>query len=470
MNTSRTTNGVPCPLLRDTEANPNIGIDKSHQEADASHWRQPSVSAMTSSFQPQASQQAELNTHPSTSTSRRETTVKDEVVAERRGSTPFRDLRALSLGHGGRKKRVTATMSFVRGLQEPTQEPASVDATPSTRSPSASRSSTPFTTNVMTLRPHTVLAAPHSLEQTLGSTASSSSADHRATNGADAPFTCWVDPTVRRIGQLCPLPRLISCLLLALAALVCLYLTPEWTAGLSSSHSYGQAIFTRFPMLLVEAWKKDIELGATRGSIPFESYDFALLSSGARVAEAFTSSTYRGSGLYAIVLVKQSLGLRVASPLPPSVALEMDSDRCWPMVGQTGCIGIELPQAIHLHAVTVSYASASVVSDLRAAPRSLAIWGVRDDRDIVPDPQDLQASPSTAGRSLRQLLQSQPYATAYLLGRFTYDIQTLQPMQRFNISRQVQAFTFKIFVLEVQDNWGFEESTCLCRVGLHGEL
>ncbi|EPS94033.1 hypothetical protein FOMPIDRAFT_1087739, partial [Fomitopsis schrenkii] len=116
---------------------------------------------------------------------------------------------------------------------------------------------------------------------------------------------------------------------------------------------------------------------------------------------------------------------------------------CWPMDGSSGYLGIDLAHPIHLHAVAISHAPASVAVDLRAAPRSLAVWG--------------------------RLMTSQPHAALFLLGRFTYDIRAHQTMQTFDISRSLHPYRFQSFIVAVEDNWGFEDSTCLCRVRFHGK-
>lgn len=394
-----------------------------------------------------------------------------------RSRTPFRDLRAISLGQGHRKTLTRALTPFPTDILESERQSAPRPIKDEPLCPTYGLSSVRLRGSISSVAE---LGSPSparicSPELPPNPPSRTGPSDHH--DGGVAAIAVTVVQAVPMVRRRRTHRSILSFLVcsLTIAVTVCLRVWPNNAISVPIVNTYISQLNFSLPrgtgklLILMAAAPRTDELAA-HDTTRSDRYDWALLTSGSRVNQAFTSTTYHGSGSHALSSLRKLLGFKVASPLSPEVALERGDNQCWPMDGSSGYLGIDLAHPIHLHAVAISHAPASVAVDLRAAPRSLAVWGVQDDRTIPSGLEHLETPRYSVGRSLQRLMTSQPHAALFLLGRFTYDIRAHQTMQTFDISRSLHPYRFQSFIVAVEDNWGFEDSTCLCRVRFHGKV
>ncbi|XP_072211197.1 SUN domain-containing protein 2-like [Excalfactoria chinensis] len=159
--------------------------------------------------------------------------------------------------------------------------------------------------------------------------------------------------------------------------------------------------------------------------------NWALKSLGATVDAERTTKSYGGKGWISPLF---------SSAKPPETLLQPDvsAGSCWAFQGSQGHAVIQLPENIWPTAVTMWHVSKAVSpsGDVSSAPRDFAILGVDEDEGET------------------------------LLGLFVYDVDG-EIAQTFHVQEKpLQAY--RKIKLEVQNNWGNAEYTCMYRVDIHG--
>ena len=200
------------------------------------------------------------------------------------------------------------------------------------------------------------------------------------------------------------------------------------------------------------------------------TFNFASQSSGAKVVESLTSPTYVPPLHPIAAWIKQLLGQKLPVPHPPSIALEPVNEGCWPISGPAGHLGIQLSSMVRITNVTIGHTPPDIIADIRSAPRSVSIWGLFNVTGSALDTRDRDSKLASMSPSLQAHLLPLLAIVPVHLGRFTYDVHSLHHVQTFDIVQVEHALRFRHIVIEVENNWGFESSTCLCEVRVHGEI
>ncbi|XP_072216778.1 SUN domain-containing protein 2-like [Excalfactoria chinensis] len=159
--------------------------------------------------------------------------------------------------------------------------------------------------------------------------------------------------------------------------------------------------------------------------------NWALKSLGATVDAERTTESYGGKGWISPLF---------SSAKPPETLLQPDvsAGSCWAFQGSRGHAVIQLPENIWPTAVTMWHVSKAVSpsGDVSSAPRDFAILGVDEDEGET------------------------------LLGSFVYDVDG-EIAQTFHMQEKPLQ-SYRQIKLEVQNNWGNAEYTCIYRVEIHG--
>ncbi|RPD69587.1 hypothetical protein L226DRAFT_471403, partial [Lentinus tigrinus ALCF2SS1-7] len=137
---------------------------------------------------------------------------------------------------------------------------------------------------------------------------------------------------------------------------------------------------------------------------------------------------------------------------------------CWTLPASHGQVGIRLPHVIHPSSVTIDHLPKEILQDIGQAPRRMRLWGTLDG--------DVNAQ--LYGEALDQLHEGPPITEGYTfvhLADFEYDVYADHPIQTFPVQAHVyeKRLHIGVFVIELLDNWGSQE-TCLYRLRIHGDL
>lgn len=194
--------------------------------------------------------------------------------------------------------------------------------------------------------------------------------------------------------------------------------------------------------------------------------DFALLSAGARVIPAWTTPTLQ-------LTSRSWLSSLFHSPRfgnPPEVALQPDlhNGNCWPFAGQAGQLAISLARTISIQEVAIEHIPEHLSFDVSSAPMDMKLWGIEEG----PLPSTWPSLKSE-GRSDTNDPPKLPRGTSSLLiAHFRYDIAASNPIQVFPVLPDVDALQihFKSVVLQIKNNWGNLDYTCLYGVHIHGTV
>lgn len=200
------------------------------------------------------------------------------------------------------------------------------------------------------------------------------------------------------------------------------------------------------------------------------SRNFALQASGtgAQDVRILTSPTYAGqsawwSGFY---------GRQV--PSPPSIVLQdgFGLSECWAFQGGSGTFGIALDKVINISHISIDHAPASYGADVTNAPRSMLLWGLAEgstNAGILTKHSRRFVFPNTPPAFQLSLPKAaEPIGWAPLL-HFQYDVKQDQHLQVFEIPLDIRSLGIScgIVVVQILDNWGSGESTCIYRVGIY---
>ncbi|SAM06006.1 hypothetical protein [Absidia glauca] len=181
--------------------------------------------------------------------------------------------------------------------------------------------------------------------------------------------------------------------------------------------------------------------------------DYALSTRGGMVIHSLTSPTFSSLDNTDTHWWAKLYAGWTQPTISPVIALTpgIHTGQCWPMKGSHGSLGIKLSERINVQGITVEYPSQpSITNKISSAPKRMDIWGI----------QDLNAGFSMDSHD------NDNHSNSIYLGTITYDVHA-QPAQTFPITTN-RFITFEGVVVRVLSNWGNQEYTCLCRVGVHG--
>ncbi|KAG6862574.1 hypothetical protein C0995_000123 [Termitomyces sp. Mi166 len=213
--------------------------------------------------------------------------------------------------------------------------------------------------------------------------------------------------------------------------------------------------------------------------------DYALHSGGARIIPSLTSPTYeikprtlRGSILSMIAGNGHAVGR------PPVWALhhELHNGHCWPVLGQSGQLGVALAAPIYIDEVTIDHVAAEVAFDMRSAPRAMELWGLVEGKDNMEKIQRWKEERRWRREEARESGEAEveeepevpstlPRAPMYVrIAEFEYDIYAPRNVQTFPVDPELRALgvDFGVVVLMMKSNWG-RDYTCLYRFRVHGQ-
>ncbi|KAK0450224.1 hypothetical protein EV421DRAFT_2051445 [Armillaria borealis] len=212
--------------------------------------------------------------------------------------------------------------------------------------------------------------------------------------------------------------------------------------------------------------------------------DFALHSSGARIIPSLTSSTFelrphnwRGK-VYGTIT-----GDGYAIGRPPITALHHESHNghCWPFAGSSGQLGVALSAPAYIKEITIDHVAKEVAFDMRNAPRRMEVWGMVEGKDNIAKVNEwkaekarLRAEALERGETVEEeeYPKTLPKSPMYVrIAAFDYNIHAPDPVQTFPVPDEIQdlGVDFGIVVLQILNNWGRDEFTCLYRFRVHGD-
>ncbi|XP_038145180.1 SUN domain-containing protein 3-like [Cyprinodon tularosa] len=165
--------------------------------------------------------------------------------------------------------------------------------------------------------------------------------------------------------------------------------------------------------------------------------NFALKSLGAKILHEMTSATYRAKGKFF------GFTWRKAS-VPPDIVIEGRSrfvpGECWAFEGSQGRFSIVLPYKVYISHVSLGHISKLLTfNGVSSALKDFSVYGKED----VENEETL-------------------------LGTFLYD-ENGDPLQTFNIPHH-KTGSFRYIILEVKNNWGHPDYTCLYGFRVHGKI
>lgn len=175
--------------------------------------------------------------------------------------------------------------------------------------------------------------------------------------------------------------------------------------------------------------------------------DYAASATGGTVVDKLSSPTYSQPGqLFSTDWFhwwgyKTEIGPRQLAITPG----HKKPGDCWPLQGTGGHLSVKLAEAIVPTSVTIDHIPREISKMPSTAPQHFRVMG-RATQD--PDEEPLQ-------------LHSEDF--------FTYDIGALRPVQTFALDGgEGKGMEMAVVTLEVLNNWGNLEYTCLYRFRVHG--
>ncbi|SCV74075.1 BQ2448_6507 [Microbotryum intermedium] len=216
--------------------------------------------------------------------------------------------------------------------------------------------------------------------------------------------------------------------------------------------------------------------------------DYALFTAGGRVVRTLTSPTYEanplGASRRALAWVTGTAGPRGR---PPVTALHPDNTpgSCWPFVGSTGQLGIQLSRSIVPSDVTIEHVSVDVSLDgtVASAPREFEVWGVVESRSDIErlaryryEQQETRREAEAQGDEEAKDVELDPPTSIpptpnhILLAIGSYDAASPTPIQTFPVTPMARqlAIPVQVVILKVLSNHGESAYTCLYRVRVGG--
>lgn len=174
--------------------------------------------------------------------------------------------------------------------------------------------------------------------------------------------------------------------------------------------------------------------------------DYALGSRGASVITSLTTATYIPGDNYMQYVLRHLFDLGPSSN-PPDMVLNPDTHvgNCWPMKGSQGSLAIFLSEPIFVQGVTVEHAGKELLVNGTSAPKDIIIYGLLNyKRGLFRDTFE----------KIR-------------LGEARYDIHSNYTIQTSYLE-MLRVSMFEAVLIQIEDNWGNPDYTCLYRVRIHG--
>eukprot|EP00003_Mantamonas_plastica_P023096 TRINITY_DN4067_c1_g1_i2.p1 TRINITY_DN4067_c1_g1~~TRINITY_DN4067_c1_g1_i2.p1 ORF type:complete len:893 (+),score=291.85 TRINITY_DN4067_c1_g1_i2:1271-3949(+) len=170
--------------------------------------------------------------------------------------------------------------------------------------------------------------------------------------------------------------------------------------------------------------------------------DFAMSSLGGHIVEHNTSTPFRVSSNSMVNFFFP----KIDASYPAEVVLQPNTlpGNCFCFGGAQGQVTVALTFPIIPDAVTVDFVSEQIAVTTASAPKTVRVWGYRDEYD-------------TQGT---------------LMGEFVYKVnqgEQTRPAQTFALTNKMNT-PAGIVRFEIMDNYGHDEFTCLYRVRVHGPL
>lgn len=139
------------------------------------------------------------------------------------------------------------------------------------------------------------------------------------------------------------------------------------------------------------------------------------------------------------------------------------------MSGVSGHLGVQLPHSVRIMNISVGHIPPSLVDRCHAAPCSMTLWGILDNSDAIADTRGMSNNLEWSTMD-PPVCSEHPHAILLLLAQFEYDIHSSHYLQTFQVMSQFRDLRFQQVVLQVLNNWGADDFTCLYRFRVHGEL
>lgn len=177
--------------------------------------------------------------------------------------------------------------------------------------------------------------------------------------------------------------------------------------------------------------------------------------------------------------------LWAASTAPPETILQPATfpGACWPLAGSSGQVTIVLPYPIRPTAITIDHVSHLLVEDRTAAPRTMRVWGYENCSDH--DCRGLEYDPDAVydlfgGQTVEYNLKQTSSVQSFWIPASSKSVQTNKdpasctapddetPSCSGDVSTLPLDTLIRAVRLEVVDNWGNGDYTCLYRVRVHG--
>lgn len=222
---------------------------------------------------------------------------------------------------------------------------------------------------------------------------------------------------------------------------------------------------------------RQIEVPAFRSPCKVNSLPFyASHQQGAEYVSALTSEPT--SVPHQMQLARRMRNQPELVSLDPRVVLrdyaQHKTGRCWSMKGSEGHLGVALLQAVHVTNITIFH-DLSIQDALNCAPRNMVLWGLVDVTSLDKITQHLiKSSRSHTRCTLRDSLLSKidPGHELLPIMDLAYDIHSAQSHQTFLVPHDSFArdLTLRKVVLEIVDNWGDSDYTCLFSLHIYGDF
>ncbi|ORX56700.1 hypothetical protein BCR36DRAFT_409884 [Piromyces finnis] len=184
---------------------------------------------------------------------------------------------------------------------------------------------------------------------------------------------------------------------------------------------------------------------------------------------------------------------------PPLLALENSllPNSCWAMKGTSGSIGIELSHFIYPTSITIEHLPSWNTRDPMSAPRSMTLVAISGSQNVlkkidsnrIKNINEIKSSSNNNNINNQFLNQNEEIENhkinikqylkkvefPLILGTFQYNISGPQSSQTFplnqNAINRLKLYDTKInkVQLQIHNNWGNENYTCIYRIRIHGD-
>jgi len=143
---------------------------------------------------------------------------------------------------------------------------------------------------------------------------------------------------------------------------------------------------------------------------------------------------------------------------------------------------------VYISHITIDHVAKEVAHDMRSAPREMEVWGMVEGKDNTAKVKAWQAGKAAkraeakADAELKGIAfvdepdikypSGLPRSPKYIrVASFKYDIYSHNTVQTFPVDEEVRNLDvdFGIVMLNIKNNWGRDEYTCLYRIRVHGE-